>query len=48
MIGNTTYDRYIGNAVQKIAVDVKCIDKLEILIKDRSKRKKWKNGKKSN
>jgi hypothetical protein len=48
MIGNTTYDRYIGNAVQKVAVDVReCIDKLEILIKDRSKREEMgKNGKK--
>ena len=48
MMQNITYDRYIGNAVQKIALDVKdCINKLEVLLFDREKRLKMgNNGKK--
>ncbi len=48
MIGNLTYDRYLGNSVQKVAIDVKqCIDKLEILIQNQAKRKELgANGKK--
>lgn len=48
MIGNLTYDRYIGNSVQKVAIDIKqCINKLELLIQNNKLRKELgANGKK--